>query len=295
MACGSTCAPGQIACTTGAPVCQVTNAAVGTGCGSNMVCNGSGTCVAKTADGAMCTVSAQCQNANCSKYAATGASLCCATGSSNCGSCVATQSDNNNCGTCGTKCGPNTSCQSGGCACKGGSTNTLMCGTCGLWAFDSGTAEGWVQDTNPASPVNGGANSAVQLVANSTNNKQAGAGSLAVKVLVPITMSSEVVSIAVPICGNTTMNLAGTTMSAWLYFDGPAFTVEPWVIFDAWGPNSDLAHAVEVGTSIPVMTWHQVSVAFDAMVNANHVAIQLLTNEGWNGTMYVDGVTLTPP
>jgi len=44
------------------------------------------------------------------------------------------------------------------------------------------------------------------------------------------------------------MNRAGTTMSAWLHLDGPAFTVEPYGIFDAWGPSSDLEHAAEVGT-----------------------------------------------
>ena len=148
--CGTTCAPGTNSCTTGTPVCNQSNASLGTSCGSSRVCDGSGNCVNKTADGGSCTDSQLCQNGNCAMSGSTG--ICCPANQVNCGgSCVNLQSDANNCGSCGSTCGTNgLGCSAGQCGCGSSSPNGIFCilpgqtrgtcwkGTCVLPAYFPG-------------------------------------------------------------------------------------------------------------------------------------------------------------
>jgi hypothetical protein len=126
-----------------------TNASLGTSCGSSKVCDGSGNCVSKAANGGSCTDNQLCQSANCSEDAGTG--ICCPANQVNCGgSCVNTQSDANNCGGCGTGCG-DLGCSGGQCGCTANTPNgtpfctrpgqvTGVCwgGVCVLPAYFSG-------------------------------------------------------------------------------------------------------------------------------------------------------------
>src|SRR4029450_10719908 len=70
-ACGTTCKPGTTSCTTGAVVCNQTNATAGTMCGTNQVCDGAGTCKACTA-GASCGANRKPGTTSCT----TGSLLC---------------------------------------------------------------------------------------------------------------------------------------------------------------------------------------------------------------------------
>ena len=144
--CGTTCAPGTYSCTTGTPACNQSPASLGTSCGSNLICDGSGNCVGKTADGGSCTNSQVCQNGNCAKSGSTG--ICCPANYANCGgSCANLQSDTNNCGSCFVGCGTDLGCSAGVCSCTANTLNGTVCfrpgqtrgtcwtGTCTLPAY----------------------------------------------------------------------------------------------------------------------------------------------------------------
>ena len=126
-ACGTTCKPGIYDCATGTAVCSLqTNAAVGTTCGTNEVCDGSGNCVNKTADGGSCTNSQLCQNGNCAEGGSTG--VCCPLNYVNCGgSCVDLPSNADNCGTCGSSCQNGLVCSAGQCVCGASTPNGTIC------------------------------------------------------------------------------------------------------------------------------------------------------------------------
>src|SRR6185369_7535504 len=113
----SICKSGVHSCTSGAQTCiDGGNKAAGTGCGTNMVCNGSGTCVACTAGGACTMNPTPCKNGVTS--CTTGAQTCvdggnkaggtsCGTnmvcdGNGNCGVCTASQSCSGNPNSCYT-------------------------------------------------------------------------------------------------------------------------------------------------------------------------------------------------
>jgi hypothetical protein len=271
------------------------NASLGTSCGSSLICNGSGSCVSKTADGGSCPSNVACQNGNCSTYSVTGASICCPAGNSNCGNCVNEQKDNANCGACGTKCSLNRSCQSGTCACQG-YTLPSSCGGCGSWSFESGTAEGWTKDTDPNFPVNGGGtNGATNFVA-TTSQKHDGSYALAVPILVDTT-TTYLGSTAVPLCANgSTLALGGFTMSAWVMVHSNAgSTLDPttFLFFSAWGPSAADNEPALFG-NIVTDTWSQLSVTFSSAIQADHIAIYISPNQ-WSGTIYIDSVTLTGP
>ena len=124
--CGTTCAPGAYSCTTGTAVCNQSNVSPGISCGSNLICDGGGNCVGKTADGGSCTNSQLCQNGNCAKSGSTG--ICCPANYVNCGgSCVNVQSDANNCGACGSGCQNGLVCLAGKCGCGSSTPNGVFC------------------------------------------------------------------------------------------------------------------------------------------------------------------------
>ncbi len=148
--CGTTCKPGVYTCTNGTSVCSnQTNATIGTTCGNNQVCDGSGSCVTKTADGGSCTTSQLCQNGNCAKNGSTG--ICCPANQVNCnGSCADLQTNANNCGSCSIVCGDSLGCSAGQCTCTTSTPNGAIChrpgqtrgtcwgGACVLPAYFSG-------------------------------------------------------------------------------------------------------------------------------------------------------------
>lgn len=289
--CGTTCKPGVYDCSSGSAVCIQKNETIGASCGTTgMVCDGLGACISKIANGNACMTDSLCQSGICSVSASTNTGLCCQSGQTNCGSCVDRQTDANNCGVCGTMCGANKACVSSACVCGG---LTLACGGCGSWAFDSGTTEGWVKDTNPNFPISGGAMNGVQNITVSATMKHDGTNALAVPINVDFSNAS-LASIAVPLCSST-MNLAGYTVSAWLYFAGPAFDADTFVFLDAWSASDSYRSPVLIGASIAVNSWISVSLPFPNAIQADHLAINLNPGTSWSGTLYVDSVALTGP
>lgn len=123
--------------------------------------------------------------------------------------------------------------------------------------------------------------------------KHDGSNSLAVVLNVDYS-TTFYASVAVPICSSA-MPIAGHTMSAWLYFLGTTFDQYTFLWFTAWSASDQDRVPAKIGSNIPVNQWVNFTVTFPDSVNADHVAIQLSPGTNWNGTMYIDSVTLTPP
>ena len=261
-------------------------------CGLSSYCNAAGACATKILTGSSCASSPQCSSGNCSNYATTGARICCQSNYSNCGSCVDLQTSNSSCGSCGNACGPNRSCQTGSCGCNG-YTFPSSCGSgCGTWSFESGTQESWVKDTDPSFPVNGGSSDCVANITISQSKVHDGSYALAV----PANCNTGVASVAFQICSGSTINMAGYTMSAWVQLTGTALDAYAFLFFNAWGASGNVSSPVLTGDKIAVMdTWYFVQTTFANSVQADHVAIELSPGKSWTGTIYIDGITITPP
>ena len=275
--CGTTCAPGTYSCTTGVPVCNQSPASLGTSCGSNLICNGSGGCVAKTADGGTCSSNVACQNGNCSTYSVSGASICCPVGNSNCGSCVAEQTDNGNCGACGNKCGPNRSCQSGSCSCQGYALPS-SCGGCGSWSFESGTTEGWTKDTDPAGPVSGGTGNGATNVVQTTSQVHDGSYALAVPML-DLARNHRGVGRRSALrerLGDLCERAHPVGVGQGPLERGKHARPTTWLLFSAWGPSGSDHEPIVFG-NITADAWFQVSYTFATAFPVDHIAIYLTT------------------
>ena len=254
-----------------------------------MICNGTGTCVAKTANGGTCQSNGECQSANCSSFAVTGTNICCQSGYSNCGSCVDRQSDSSNCGSCSTKCGANRTCQTGSCKCAGFAF-PAACGGCGSWSFESATTESWGKDTNIS--MNGVTN----VLATQTTVHD-GAYALAVPIL-DDGVTAYVGSVNVPLCQSAaTINTAGFTMSAWVKLSGPQVGSLSALFFEASSALSGTdSSPVLFGDQITPNTWIFKTVTFGAALQADHIGIRLSPSPAqWAGTLYVDSVQITGP
>lgn len=270
--CGDVCKPGTYSCTTGTPVCNTTNALQGKDCSGGNICNGLGSCVAKTGNGGSCQSGIECQSGNCSTGG--GKSLCCQTGFQSCGSCVNVQNDGSNCGTCGHGCPAEQTCQTGKCACTG---YTLSCGTCGTWNFDSGTnnLEGWMS-----------AAVSVTNVLISTSMKHDGASSLAVLINAPADDSTFAGGgVQIPLCAGA--DLAGLTVTAWVYLatTNPPPTQSRYVTFNSAVPDATPGN------------WAQNSwVKFTtSLAQGSTLTISYGAVGGFVGTMYIDSVTIIGP
>jgi hypothetical protein len=178
--------------------------------------------------------------------------------------------------------------------CEGYALPVTCGGGCGTWSFESGTIEGWAADTDPYFPVNGGGtNNGVTNVTITTSRTHDGSRALAV----PALANGQVVSVAVPVCldGNT-VNVAGFTVSAWVYLTGTDLSTYSFIFFDAWGASENVGNPVLTGTKITTMnTWYHLTTTFASTIDADHVAIRLNPEVSWTGTMYIDSVTIAGP
>lgn len=261
-------------------------------CSGATYCSG-GACTGKLTAGA-CQSSIQCQSGNCTTYSVTGTSICCAAGYSNCGSCSNLQTDTVNCGSCGNKCGPNRACSSGSCSCSG---YAFPCGGCGSWNFESGTTEGWVIGSNPYSNDLGD-NGVVNVLA--TNSVVHGGSSHALAV--PLNMDGTSIywaAVAVPLCQTNGVNLAGFTLSFYVYFAGTAF-MSPMgngISADAWGSTGESSTANHSLYQTATNTWVQIQLTFPTAItlSMDHLDIRFASGVSWVGTMYLDDIQLLPP
>ncbi len=262
-----------------------------TNCSSSSYCS-DGRCVAKATDDTECEAAAQCQSGNCSADSTGGNGLCCPIGHANCGSCVDLRADDSNCGSCSNACAANKACQSGVCKCLRNALPTT-CGGCGVWDFESDTTENWDIDTDPNWPVDGGDNNGVTNVTSTQTHVHGGNRGLAVSGLA----NGQVISVAVPLCGTgSVVNLAGYTMSAWVYLTGTELAFESFMFFDAWGASDAVRSPVLTGSKIVAMnSWHHVEATFSSAVQASHVAVRLNPELSWTGIVYIDQIELTPP
>jgi hypothetical protein len=246
-------------------------------------------------NGAECAASSECESGHCADGESGAAkSICCQSGYANCGACIDEESDDAHCGSCSKVCAANQTCESGTCTCTGYTFPSTCGGGCGSWTFESGTTEGWSVDTDPSFPVNGGDGNGVTNVTTTSNRVHDGSRALAVP---GSTGAGPIVSVAAPVCqAGASVNMAGFTMSAWVYLTGTDLSTYSFLFFDAWGPSSQASSPVLTGTKIMSLnTWYQLTATFSSTVQADHVAIRLNPEMSWTGTMYIDSVTVTGP
>jgi hypothetical protein len=104
------------------------------------------------------------------------------------------------------------------------------------------------------------------------------------------------------ICPNTTISVGGYKISGYVYFDGPDFPA--YTVFGAYPwAGTDVASVFQLfliplkgdGTGIPTKSWvHFGPLTFNSSKQADHLAIEVSLNSGsWNGTIYLDDITVT--
>jgi hypothetical protein len=71
------------------------------------------------------------------------------------------------------------------------------------------------------------------------------------------------------------------------------FDPSSWLWFSAWGPSGSDHEPIVFG-NITADAWFQVSFTFSTAFPVDHIAIYLTTTN-WQGTLYIDSVTLTGP
>jgi hypothetical protein len=127
----------------------------------------------------------------------------------------------------------------------------------------------------------------------STTHVHDGKSALAVSGLA----NGEVISVATPLCkSQSSINVAGFTLSAWVYLSGTALSQYSFLFFDAWGGSDRVSSPVLTGEKIVAMnTWYYLQATFGSAVDADHVAIRLNPEMSWSGIMYVDSVEITGP
>jgi len=121
-----------------------------------------------------------------------------------------------------------------------------------------------------------------------------GSASIAASVLIDY-VNSNTAEVAVSPCKTGgTVDLAGYTLTAWVYISGPALGALDFFFIETWGPsgladNSPLA----MGSSILTGSWFQVTGGFVSGVPVNHIGFRLAPATNWQGTMYIDDVVIT--
>ncbi len=294
-ACGTICEPGVYSCTASGQVCVQKNAVAGTDCGTNQICDGSGNCVAKTADGGSCQTNATCQGGHCVADSVSGAGLCCPTSESNCGSCVDEMKDTSNCGGCSVTCKPRQLCNSGLCQCSLGGLN---CGGCTGWTFES-SAEMWTKDSDPNGVYQTGGNGAsaptwATDVVCPTGLCPGSTHSLKTAIVMDnVTVYSA--GVATALCPSGTLDPYLHAIKLWVYFTAPFGSLSV-LRAHAWNSASVVTCDLMWGDTInstSVNAWHRASCSFTDSIPADHIAIWL-GNSGaaWSGSMYLDNIEL---
>jgi hypothetical protein len=197
-------------------------------------------------------------------------------------------------------------CQSGTCKCYQ-NVNPVACtsgSSCLNWSFESGTIEGWGRD--PSGSGGGDTNITV-----SSTHVHTGTRALAVTMGIGAysTNGSTGVSVTVPLCASSgTVNLAGYTFSAWVYFT----VTEGSIPMNAANLLQGMTASTDTstrGTSGYVAVsqsnlnqWMQLQGSINQASTANYLAVLGVgfalanpSSEGFSGTMYIDDVQLTPP
>jgi hypothetical protein len=219
-----------------------------------------------------------------------------------CGSGCYADNDTSHCGlgcsVCPSVTNGTAACRFGGCEadCNSGSLAcTGLPPTCvtATWNFESNTVEGW------GLRVQSGYNNAGLSVAPSSARSHGGSRSLAIPVSTNFGQDRFVVTAQVKLCGSGGVDLGGKTISMWAYFAGPAMNAsclsDPYIMTTqgtSYDPNSFNGQS----STIPVANqWFEVKSVVPT--NQDHIVhtMEFFTNlniDGWNGTLYLDDITL---
>jgi hypothetical protein len=160
-----------------------------------------------------------------------------------------------------------------------------------IWDFESNTAEGWMNDPREmqaASPL---------FV--STARAHSGTHSLATHVTVNFAQKRFIVSFQKLLCASGGIDLGGKTISAWIYFEGPALNTsvltDPYVYTTqgtSFDPNS-------YGGQRPLIpragVWNQIISVMPLDQERIVKELDFFTNlnlDGWTGTVFLDDISL---
>jgi hypothetical protein len=108
-------------------------------------------------------------------------------------------------------------------------------------------------------------------------------------------VNSNTAEFAVSPCKTgATVDLAGYTLTAWVYISGPAFGALDFFFVDTWGPSGLADNSpLEIGSSILTGSWFPVRGTFVSGVPVNRIGFRLAPTTNWGGTIYIDDVVIT--
>jgi len=298
-------------CQTAYALTSWTTSTNGMSCGTGQVCSG-GTCQSGCwIDGALVgsgttNASNACQSCkpatstsewssntdgkSCGTGRTCAAGKCQCTAGTDCGTsgCIDVNgTDSNHCGSCTNVCSAGQSCTSGKCACV---TGAPACGGCLAWDFEWGSDPSpWVRELAPNLPGSDGATNL--QVTHSQYHSGSGSASLIAPILIDASSSFNAEVAASTSC---TINLAGYSISAWVYISGPALDrFNDGLQIDTWGPSDLGDRFVLYWGNVPIGSWFQITYAFTSDVLVNRIGIRLAPSTNWQGTMYIDDVVIT--
>jgi hypothetical protein len=193
--------------------------------------------------------------------------------------------DNNHCGSCTKVCPAGQTCTTGTCACTKGAP---ACGGCLAWDFEWGSDPApWVREIPSyyASP-NGATNLAI-----TSSERHGGSSALVAPVSIGTADRNFALVAAATSCST---NLAGYSMSAWVFLAGPALTNWNSAIFiQTWGSSGAGDRNGQYFGNVPTGRWFEVTISFTTPTLVDRIGIELVPNTDWVGTMYIDDVVLT--
>ena len=205
--------------------------------------------------------------------------------------------------SCGTLCAPCPTAAGGAATCVGG-TCDIACNvgyvTCNsgtaksckskTYTFESGTTEGWALASGPAGAT----------VVNSNARSHGGTRALALSYSVDAAGHARA-SIHLDLCTGGATNLAGSSLSVWVYIDSatplPAGSDASIYLYTGFG---SFYPAVAAGADPPLRTWIQVVAPISATdpegQSSTGTDIEFYANgtTAWSGTIYYDDFTITP-
>ena len=173
------------------------------------------------------------------------------------------------------------------------------------WGFESGTTEGWVPD-----PISG---LGVTNISVSTTHVHSGTRALAVSMGLgswSVGGPFNGASVEVPLCKYGTVNLSGWIFSAWVYFTLTQGAVTQYAAnhVQLWLEDSSASRGSTYGdppnqvsaSQGNLNTWLHISGVVSQPSSANDVAgivvgYTFTSSDGYQGTMYIDDVQITPP